>query len=385
MTGMIAAYPVGGVFWDYVQYALALERLGFEVFYLEDAMMPSYVPEEADYDYEGRWERSAAYLEESLGRVSPALGRRWHFRGMDDRCFGIGRRETAEIVAEADVFLNVSGCAVLRDEYLRSPNKVLVDTDPGWNHFMRWPRADRESTPWDHGYRAHDRFFTYAERLGADDCPLPDLGLGWRPTRPPVLPDLWAPEIEPGERWTTVLSWNNAPEPIVDDGVTYGTKELEFARIEDLPGRLSVPLEIAAGGNEPPVERWRDRGWRVVDAPAVSGTSEAYRDYVHRSRGELSVAKHVYAATRSGWFSCRSTCYLASGRPVVLQDTGWSEGIPTGEGLFAFRDGDEAVAAVEAVEEDHSRHAEAGRKLAAEHFDGERVLSELLDRAGVNG
>ncbi len=382
--GMIATFPVGGVFYDYVQYAVGLERLGFDVWYLEDTTVYLYDLEARDYDYDLRWERGADHLERVLSSVSPNLGKRWHLRGLDDRTLGVGREEMVEILADADIFLNVSGICVLRDEYLVSPRKVFVDTDPGWNHFMRFPKADRERPAWDHGFRAHDHHFTYATRLGAPDCPLPDFGLRWHPTRPPVVPDLWETGVPPGPSWTTVLSWDNAPLPMVHEGVTYGTKEREFVHVEELPGRVEVPLEIAAGGTDPPVDRWRELGWSVVDSLDVSRTPQAYREYVTGSRGELSVAKNVYAATRCGWFSCRSICYMAAGRPVVLQDTGFSEWLPTGEGVLAFEDADGAAAALERVEQDYETHAAAARRIAREHFDAELVLGEMLDRLEVD-
>jgi hypothetical protein len=332
VTGMIATYPVGGVVWDYGQYALGLERLGFEVTYLEDTGLPTYDPEQGTYGDDPSY--GVAFLEHSLAELSPLLGGRWHFRAADGRTFGLPAPAVVEAVAGADLFLNVSGSCLLRDEYMACRHKVLIDTDPGYNHFVNYPRWDA-NPGWQgtHGYRAHDSFFTYAERLGRPDCPLPDLGLPWRPTRPPVVPDCWAPE-PPGERWTTVMTWDNFRRPIEHSGVTYGTKEREFGRVERLPARVRAgyPFEVAVGGADPPRSRWRELGWSVIDSHPVSRTAGGYRSYLQRSRGEFSVAKNVYVATRCGWFSCRSVCYLAAGRPVVLQNTGFSEVLPTGRG-----------------------------------------------------
>jgi hypothetical protein len=383
VTGLIGAFPVGGVFYDYVQYALGLEDLGFDVWYLEDTTMPSLDLETRDYGYDLDWSAPVAHLERSLASVSPKLARRWHFRGIDDRSFGVPAEEMAAVIADADLFLNVSGSAVLRGEYLPSRNKVYLDSDPGWNHFMRWTRAPEN--PYDHGLHAHDHFATYAERLGAPDCPLPDLGLRWHPTRPPVVERLWTGAGAPGRRWTTVLSWDNSPRPIQHEGIEYGTKEREFARIETLPRQAPAPLEVAAAGAHPPVERWTALGWQVRDAIEISRTPESYRRYLLGSRGEFSVAKHVYVATRCGWFSCRSTCYLAAGRPVVVQDTGFSELLPTGEGVVAFSDAAEALAGLRRVEQDHEGHAAAARAFVHDHFAATRVLGNLCDRLGING
>jgi hypothetical protein len=381
VTGMIASYPVGGVLWDYGQYALGLERLGFDVYYLEDTGWQTYDPPSGHYSEDCTY--AAEFLGSALGRLSPRLGRQWHFRSMDGRTFGIGADELRAVIADAALFLNVSGGTLLRSEYLPCRRKVFIDTDPGWNHFRNFPRWDA-APGWQgsHGYRAHDFFFTYAERLGRPGCLLPDVGLSWQPTRPPVVLGCWEPQGA-GDRWTTVLTWKNFQEPIVYKGQTYGTKEIEFGRVESLPRHANVRLELALGGAAAPVEEWQRIGWSVVDSAHVSGTADRYRAYIQESRGEFSVAKNVYVATHSGWFSCRSTCYLAAGRPVVVQDTGFSEFLPTGEGLFAFSDLEQAVRAIEAVEADYGRHQRGALEVARAHFDSDRVLGDLLARIGL--
>jgi hypothetical protein len=377
---MIAAYPVGGVVWDYGQYLLGLERLGFEVFYLEDSGEPGYDPDMRDYNSGDDY--GVAFLERSLAELSPGFAGRWHYRGADGRTAGMGAGEFAKVVAGADLFLNVSGGCLLRDEYVASRRKVLIDTDPGRNHFVNYPREDAGGGwPGTCGFRGHDHFFTYAERLGRPDCPLPDFGLRWHPTRPPVVLDCWHSK-PPGEQWTTVMSWATFPKPLEYRGVTYGAKEMEFGRVEGLPQRVGAKLEVASGGG-PPVGRWRSLGWSVVDSHAVSRTAGDYRDYLQRSRGEFAVTKNVYAATRCGWFSCRTVCYLAAGRPAVVQDTGFSEFLPTGRGLFAFSDLDGAAAAVEAVEADYPAHREAAREVAERHFASDVVLKDILHRIGL--
>jgi hypothetical protein len=381
VTGMIATYPVGGVAWDYAQYALGLERLGFEVYYLEDTGLDAYDPARREYGGDGGY--GAAFLEQSLAALSATLAGRWHLRAADGTTRGLAPGDLGDVLAESALLLNVSGSALVRDEYLRCRNRILVDTDPGWNHFRNYPRWDAQPG-WrgTRGWRAHDHFFTYAERIGAPDCALPTLGIDWQPTRPPVVLDLWRPK-PPGERWTTVMTWRNFPESIEYRGRRYGAKELEFDRIEALPGRTAARLEVAVGGSGPPVGRWRSLGWSVIDSHSVSATPEDYRDYIERSRGEFSVAKNVYVATRSGWFSCRTVCYLAAGRPAVIQDTDYSSAIPCGEGLVAFRSLDDAAAGIERVEADYARHQAAARALAAEHFAAERVLGDMLGRIGM--
>ena len=382
VTGMIATYPVGGVTWDYGQYALALERLGYDVWYLEDTGSPTYDPARGEYGEDSA--AGVAFLASSLRGLSPGLGERWHFRAMDGTTHGESPARFREVLAQAALLLNVSGGTLLRDEYMVIPCKVLIDSDPGWNHFVNYPRWDA-SPGWhgSHGYRAHDHFFTYAERMGSDDCVLPDFGLHWHPTRPPVIMSQWHSR-GPGRAWTTVMTWNNFREPITYRGRQYGTKEMEFPKIAQVPARVpGAAFEVATGGSGAPLAHWRELGWAVVDSHAVSRTPGEYRDYIEASRGELSIAKNLYTATRSGWFSCRSVCYLAAGRPAVLQDTGFSQRIPTGQGLHAFDDEDQAVAALEDVESGYARHSQAAVEIAREHFGHDRVLGDLLSRVGL--
>ena len=379
VTGMVATYPVGGVAWDYGQYVLGLEKVGFEVYYVEDTGLASYNPDARAYG--PAYDHGIAFLQQSLAALSPALGSRWHVRTPEGAIHGLPLEDLRDVVAEADVFLNVSGSALMRDDYLPCRNKVLVDTDPGLTQMRNFPRWDaRPSWMGTHGYRAHDHFLTYAELIGTEHCTLPTLGLAWQPTRPPVVLELWKPE-PPGERWTTVLSWREL-EPIEYQGRRYGGKEMEFQNIEALPRHTAAPLEIAAGGNAP-TEHWRALGWSVIDSQSISARAADYRSYLGGSRGELSVAKNTYVATQCGWFSCRTACYLAAGRPAVVQDTGFSRLLPCGDGVVAFRDCDGAAAGVERIEADYAMHARAARDFAEAHLASDTVLGELLERVGV--
>ncbi len=378
VTGMIANYAVGGVAWDYGQYALALERLGFDVVYLEDTGTPVYDPTRGEYGDDCSY--AVGFLERSLARLSPRLARSWRFVNADGRAHGMGEEAFAAALREAELFLNVSNSALLRDAYLACRRRVLVDTDPGLNHFLNYPKWDA-GPGWlgTHGWRAHDHFFTYATRLGRADCPLPDFGLRWRPTRPPVVLDAWADDRPAGGAWSTVMTWKNFPKLIAHGDRTYGAKEFEFPKIEAIPARHPGRFEVAVGGNEAPRAHWSALGWRVLDAHAVTADVDVYRDYILSSRGELSVAKNIYVDTRCGWFSCRTVCYLASGRPAVVQDTGFSEWLACGEGLHAFTDADDALAAIAAVERAPVENARAARALARSTFASDIVLREMLE------
>lgn len=386
VTGMIATYPVGGVAWDYGQYALGMERLGAEVLYLEDTGGQTYDPTAGMYGDDPAY--GVAFLWRSLQSLSPRLARRWHFRAADGRTFGLPPRAAAAFVRDADLFLNVSGSCLLRPEYMANRRKVLIDTDPGWNHFVNWPRWDRGGGhPGIASWRDHDAFFTYATCIGRAGCALPTFGIAWRTTLPPVVLSCWQQPraVRPGRAWTTVMTWNNFGRPIEHGGVTYGTKEREFAAVEALPRETGQPMEVAVGGSSPPVDRWRELGWSVRSSEEVSRTAASYRDYIAGSRGEFSVAKNVYAATGSGWFSCRSACYLAAGRPVVLQDTGWSRVLPADAGLLSFTDAASAAGALAQVAGAPQRHAAAAARLAREHLSTDVVLGRLLRDVGLPG
>lgn len=379
---MIANYAVGGVAWDYGQYALGLEHLGYEVYYLEDTGTPPYDPSRGEYGEDCSF--AVGFLKRELTRLSPTLGQRWRYVNSDGRAFGISEDDFHALVRDADLFLNVSGSALMREAYLACPRRVFIDTDPGLNQLHNFPRWDA-NPGWlgTHGWRSHNFFFTYANRLGRPDCPLGDFGVPWHFTRPPVVLEEWEAPRPPGRAWTTVMTWKNFPKLIEHEGRTYGAKELEFPKIEAVPQRVHTPMEVAVGGNAAPREHWKSLGWHVRDSHAVTADSLVYRNYIFDSRGEFSVAKNIYVDTRGGWFSCRTVCYLAASRPAVVQDTGFSELLPCGEGLLAFTDADHAVAAIQEVESDYARHSHAARAMAERHFDSAQVLGEILDVVGL--
>jgi hypothetical protein len=274
----------------------------------------------------------------------------------------------------------------LREPYRTARRKAYVDTDPGYSQ-ARIAAVDAGTADDDTRFsvdliRRHDVFFTLAEHLGAADCLIPSCGLAWHATRPPIVAANWPVRYAPDGPFTTVMSWKIEPHPPVLDGRAYGGKELEFERVLDLPRRTAEVLEVALAGPAPR-ERIAAAGWRVRDAHAVSRTLEAYRDYLAGSRGELSIAKNVYAATRSGWFSTRTAAYLACGKPAVVQETGFSAHVPGGPGLHPFATVEEAVAALDAVRRDYRRACEHARALAESAFAADRVCARLLADCGL--
>jgi len=384
VTGLVATYPLGGVSWDYLAYVDGFRRLGHDVLYLEDTGAWFYHP--ADQTFSDDAGPNLRYLAEAFAAIG-APDAAWAVRAPDDRYHGLDRAAVRRFCHGADLFLNLSGSCWLRDDYRGARRTAYLDSDPGYTQAKLWA-ADHGCANQDQLFsvaliRQHDRFFTFAEHIGAPDCRVPACGFDWKPTRQPVVLERWPFAFDAAaRRFTTVMSWKQETAPPLIDGVQYGSKDVEFLRFLSLPERTPVELEVAIAG-APPRERLTAHGWHVVEAQVRSATMAQYQRYLQGSRGEWSVAKNIYVALRSGWFSTRSAAYLASGKPVVVQDTGWSAHYPTGAGLFAFATIDEAVAALAAVEADYRRHCEAARAVAERELAAPAVLARLLRDAGL--
>lgn len=378
LAGIIGRYPWGGVTWCSLMYLLGLRRLGHEVWYLEDTCECNYDPEINALATEPGY--ALRYISESLTPFG--FRDRWCYVDYMGSHHGIPRDRWREICRSADLLLVLSGGVwVWRDEYLAIPLKAFIDSDPAFTQLalhqaLRNAATDEKKRWYVDFFRAYDRHFTFGRAIGTPECSLPTGGFHWIPTTQPVCTDLWQPSpLPPRRTWTTVMTW--VIESFRDVG---GNKDQEFLRVLDLPGRFprggGPELELAVNG---PRDFLASHGWRCIDAFSVSRDPWRYRDYLSGSRGEFSVAKHTYVATRCGWFSDRTACYLAAGRPAVVQDTGFSRWLPAGEGLVAWTTPEEAVEGLLRVERDLPRHARAARRLAREHLSSERVLAALLD------
>jgi hypothetical protein len=331
---------------------------------------------------------SAAFIQAFFARYSPDLVEHWHYQHLDAEHWGMSQSAFGSVVATCDVFLNVSGSSRIPAGLPDHCVKAFIDTDPGYNQIVYSERFEWSENVdrWCDLVDAHDVHFTYAENIGAPDCLVPDVGLDWLTTRMPVVHDLWDVVPPPPKApWTTVMTWNAFKGKVTFKGSEYHSKGYEFERLVDLPSRVGHSLEVALGGIDAPVERLQRAGWNVTDAPSETLTPEKYQQFIHRSRGEISCAKHVYVALRTGWFSTRSACYLASGRPVVVQDTSLPAELSGGVGILTFTSVDEAVDAIEEAEANYSFHSEAARSIASEYFDARTVLDELLQLATAGG
>lgn len=379
VCGLAGWSPVGGMGLHYLQYCLGLRELGLEVLYLEDngwiPARPGPYHEDAADPYGAK--ASAAWL----ASMFDPFGIEWAYADPEGDYTGLDAPEVEARCASADVLLNVSGGHTPMAHHRRSRRLVYVDTEPGFVH-VKAARGDQYTREL---LDAHDAHLTWAELAGTADCRLPDTGHDWKPTRQPVHLPLWSGLPDPADaRYTTVMNWGHREKHVEWRGERWGQKDSEFPIIERLPARTGLPLEVAVKAPDEVEAALRHHGWRVVDAWSVSADIWQLRNYIAGSSGEITITKQAYVRSRSGWFPERSANYLAAGRPVVCQDTGWSAVLGEGEGLLGFETTDEAERALQQVHAEPGRHRAAARRLAAEHFDGRRVLDRLLDAAGVD-
>lgn len=365
--GAVAQRPDhGGHAWVFAHLLMGLRRLGCAVTFLDRIDGTGAVTER-----ERAWiESFAAWL---------GLERDWSALLADGSTAGLPRNQVSRRIAQADLFLDVMGYVGSDTFPDCGGTRAFLDIDPGWPQMWR----DLGLADVLEGY---DAYVTVGENVGTSDCAIPTCGLPWLPTKQPVVLDLWPVSGETGDRFTTVASWRGPFGPIEYEGVVYGLRVHEFRTFFPLPHRVAAPFELALDIDQaetPDIEALDAHGWRRVDPLVAAGTPQRYRRYIQGSLAELMVAKQLYVATRSGWFSDRSACYLASGKPVLAQDTGLGRLLPTGEGLLTFTTLEEAVVGAEEILANPARHAKAARAVAEEHFDSDKVLRRLLAELGT--
>ena len=362
IAGALAQRPgVAGHAAVFVHWLLGFRRLGWDVLFV-DRLEPAL-----DEGLQARW----------LADVLDGAGLSGCWSGLaDGGAAGRSRREVAEHIRTSDLLIDVMGY-LGNDVAAAAKRRVFLDIDPGFPQMWR-------ALGLHDAFAGYDDVVTVGTRVGEPDCGVPTGGLRWITTLPPVDLASW-PVTDPpaGGAFTSVATWRGPFGPVDFDGHRYGLRVHEFRRFLDLPQRTRERLEVALSidaGDEADRDALIGAGWTLTD-PAEGGRDlDAYRAYIGASRAELTIAKGMYVDTRSGWFSDRSACYLASGRPVVAQDTGFGDALPAGDGLLAFSTPDEALAGVEAVAADTPRHARAARALAEEHLDAPRVVERLLRR-----
>lgn len=372
VSGMVAADPwQGGAAWATLQYVLGLQDLGHDVFLIEP--VPDGTPSDAAAPL------AASETARYFSLVTAAFGleeRAALLRAGTRETFGLPYGRLVEIAGRADVLLNLSG--LLRDDELTLPvgRRVYVDLDPAFCQL--WHAVEGI----DMRFGGHTHFATVGLQVGDTGCAVPTCDRQWIKTLPPVVLDHWpvAQRISYAAA-TTVGNWR-AYGSVEHEGVFYGQKAHSLRPLLALPSLTDTPFVLALGihpDETPDLDALRENGWTLLDPTDVAGRPWDYQAFVQGSRLEFGLAKSGYVLSHSGWFSDRSACYLASGRPVVAQETGFSNYLPTGAGLFPFATADDVVAAFDEIESDYEKHSAAARDLAREHFDSARVLTNLLD------
>ena len=382
VLGMISKMPVAGVVWQTVQYLVGLERLGYETYYVEaHARTPSMLMRRDTDD-------SSKLAADFIGKVMRGFGMasRWAFHALHDdgACYGMSYSQLLSLYREAAAIINLHGGTQPLAEHSATGRLVYVETDPV--QLQVELHNNFQSTLDFLG--AHSSFFTYAENYGHSGCALPvDERFLFRPTRQPIVLDFWQLDNDaPREFFTTIGNWRQLWRDVQLDGETYTwSKHEEFLKFLELPRRTAQQFELALASC-PAADRrlLRAHGWRVASALRVSRDLDRYRAYLSGSRAEFTVAKDQNVRLRTGWFSDRSACYLAAGRPVVTQETGFSAVLASGEGLFAFDTLDEIMTAVEQINARYAHHCQSARDLAVEFFAADKVLTQLLDGIGLD-
>lgn len=376
LTSYMVRHPLGGVIASNLQLIWGLNRLGHDV----------YVFEPAGYDrscFDPIRHESSDDCSYGVAAVSQVLN---DTIGPGRLCFvdahgvhhGLSHAELQRVFRECDLFIDRGDHRAWLEESARVPVRILVDPDPGYRQIKLFDDAARGSPP-----PEFDAYYTYGFHVASGRSIAPQVGLPWLHLFHPVDTQRLLPQPPaPDAPFTTVMNWTSH-KALQYGGVSFGMKDVEFAKFLSLPGRTEAALEVAVEGRNVPLESLATHGWRLRSAVEASLTLDRYLDYIRNSAGEFSVVKEVYRGMAVGWFSDRSAAYLAMGRPVVIQDNGLKDVLPSGEGLFLVDTVEEAAEAIAEIRADPLRHATAARAIAVEHLDVKKVLGLLLQELGL--
>jgi hypothetical protein len=369
-SGYLLRYPLGGFSWHHLQYLVGLMQLGHEVTYCEDYGWEGSCYDPASDEMTDDPSYGIQYLTQLLKPF--ALEERWCFLAADGAAHGLTRAELAQICRETDLYITLSNMNTIPETGV-CRRRILIDTDPVFTQIRGHGMEE--------SFDNYHVLYTYAENIHQEGCSVPAAGTRWLPTRQPVVLNLWKTSHgNDNGPLTTIMNWS-AYGDREHHGITYGQKDRQFRPFFSLPKKVNHTMELAVNAPDQVVQQLQEGGWVIVDPKARTTTPASFQDYIVRSKGEFSVAKHAYVVTCSGWFSDRSTGYLASGRPVILQNTGFSRILPCGEGLLTFDDELSAEKAILGLADNYEDHCLAARKIAEEYFDSRKVLNELLERS----
>ena len=376
--GYAISFPLGGQIWMIMHYMEGLKRLGHDVIFVEDT---------ADWALPFDPNKGFASADSTHGRAvldaafkSIGLSGRWAYNTIfENKLYGMERDTLDRFCESADLFLNVSGIIPLRESYMKAKVRAIIDTDPIFT------QSKIATDEWTRDYfKQHEVFFTWGHNIPTGSTGVALSGIEYTPTRVPIVLDMWPNVDGGGSGFTTIGNWDAQGRDIVHEGKKLSWRKSEkYEQIIDLPEKLpGVTLDLTMSGMKEDAQRFAAHGWKVKNALELSKDIWGYHDYILNSTSEFTVAKEQNIQLKSGWFSDRSASYLASGRPVIVEDTGFGTYLPVGEGLVTFDGVDNAKAAIETVLSDYPKHRKAARKIAEEFFDADKVLTGILKTCG---
>ena len=369
-------YPLGGMLSWGLQWVAGFAKLGLNVLVVEKSAGPDdcYDPRSMEMTDD------CSFGIETLTNILEPFGlsERWCYVDAVGEYHGMSREAVEKELSRADVFLDLGTHGTWLPEVADAGVRVFLDGEPGYRQ-MKWELDRREGR----AFPEYDRYFTNGLNVGTESSSAPTVDLTWEPMPNPVRLDLFPVTPPPPDgAYTSVMNWESHP-PVVFEGVTYGQKNVEFQKIMEIPKLTDARLEVAVVGRNVPHDELVASGWSVASAHDTTVTLDSYKEYLRASKGEFSVCKEVFVAHRTGWFSDRSAAYLATGRPVILQETGFSTVLPCGQGLFAYSSPTEAVSALDAIESDLSEHSAAARAIAEDRLSTDVVLPQFLSALGL--
>jgi hypothetical protein len=383
VMGFMGGMPIAGVIWQHIHYIVGLQRLGHDVYYIEDSARIPYNAQTFDTS------NDFTYAAEVLARLAHEFGfeNRWAFcaRYLPEKpTAGLRLAKIQQLYLEADAILNICGTQEFNEDLLKSNSILYIESDPGVEQI----KVDKKIRSTIEYLGQHRALFTFGENIGTRRFPVPLHGLKWLPTRQPVVSDLWKTMRAPAATavFTSIANWSTSGlKDITWRGEKYlWSKSREFLRFVAAPKKSDEPFELATDIKDDKTrEKFLKHGWRFRGPHEMSVNYWQYRDYIRRSKAEFTVAKDQYVRLRTGWFSDRSACYLAAGRPVITQQTGFTDHYGTNGGLFAFKSLGQIAAAVREINADYKKHSRAARAVAREVFEAEKVVGQILERAGV--
>ena len=380
--GYLGLYPTGGATWDYIQYPLGLKLLGHDVYYFEDtAVYPMY---QADGNKWDDCSDTVKYIRNAMENVG--LADRWAYKDVRTKeWFGLPQSKVEEIFSTADIFINVSSSTYVTEKYFKIPKRILIDTDPMFTQVEFLEMMNGGDSHRLQNFMSHNYFFTFGLNMHKANCHIPTLGLKWHTTKKPICTALWNKNSNTTteKKFSSILNWIERPS-FEYKNESWGQKNIVFKVFEPLPhlfpdANFQLIVNTTKNGEAvSAMEKLKAKGWNVINPNDTITDMDKYNSFIQNSYAEFSITKETYIKSNSGWFSGRSACYLAAGKPVITQDTQWSKYIRSGNGLFGCNNLESAREAIKEVNGDYAKHSKAAKEIAYDFFESGKVLNDIL-------